>query len=339
MKIVTIKDVAKRAGVSVGTVSRVINGAPGVKAGNKLNVERAIKEMDFRPNQHAKSLRNDKSHMVGIIVPEIMGEFNRTLISDMEEAVVENGYLLVVLNSHKNLEMEKRNIELLWDKRVDAVAIIASGAQNEELLNRVRTSGTPVVFVDRKPKRSEFDTVYVDKNLAMRQMVQHLVDNGHKRIAIAAGPKDLVTAQDRVDGYVQALFENNLPLYKGFIHFGDFIGDFGEKMVDWFASFPPEERPTSLISGSTNITYGILFRLFELGFSVPGDVSLVSFGKISMERMLPLRITYTSERSGDLGRTAAELIFNRMRNPDSPTQNIVLENDLIIQSSVRNLLK
>ena len=337
-KATTIKDVAKDAGVSVGTVSRVINDIPGVKADNIDKVNRSIKKLSFRPNHYAKSLRNAKSNIIGIIVSELVGEFNRAVISSFEEYLAKQDYLLVVLNSHGDPHRERKNIEFLWDKSIDAVAIIAIGNQNEEMLMEMHASGMPVVFIDRKPKTNGFDAVYTDKGAMMGKMVAHLAKKGHSKIATAIGPKHLITVQDRYNGYIRAMNEYHLPIREGYVRYGDFDRKLGEDMINWYISLPPDERPTAMVSGSTNIVYGMLYKLRDYNIIIPNDLSLVCFGNISMERLLSPRITFGEEEGMQIGYTAAEMILRRLEDYYAPAQHMVLQSDLVERESVKELL-
>lgn len=333
---VTIKEVARRAGVSVGTVSRVINGAQNIKLSNLRKVEQAITELNFRPNQYAQGLKSNKSNIIGIIVPNLINEFFLNISKGIEQLAISQGYLAVVLDSEGNPELERKYIEFLWEKRVDGIVITTEGG-NEDLLVKIRDSGTPVIFVDRKPQAHLFDTVYMDKYGATKLAMNYLIERGHNRIAFVTGRRDLSTNTDRFNGYIEALYSHDIPIRNEYIHFGTFSKECGLVFMDWYASLSPETRPTAVMSGSAIITYGILCGAKRQGVGIPDDLSLISFGSLSMEELLPNRITYIEEMKAEVSEITAELIMERIHNPFEHVKQMVLTSKIVPHDTVKDL--
>lgn len=333
---VTIKEVAKKAGVSIGTVSRVINGAKDVKEKNRIKVEAAIEELNFRPNHYAKNLKSNKSNLIGIIVPDLTDEFFLFLTNGIEQAATHEGYLVVVLTSKGNAELEKKYIEFLWEKRVDGIVITSAGG-NEDILLPIRDKGTPVVFVDRKPQSHLFDSVYVDKRHGAYLATSYLIECGHRKIALATGPKELVTNADRFSGFIQALYDHNIPIQNEYIRFGSFTEESGLEFMHWFTSLSVEERPTAVLSGSTVITYGCLYGAIRLGVSIPDDLSMISYGSLGMEELINPKITYIHQMSTEVSEITSKLILEKIKTPLSHAQQTVLTPHIVVRDSVKRL--
>jgi len=337
LKEATIKDVAEQAKVSVGTVSRVINGAINIKEENRVKVEKAIRELGFRPNQYAKGLKNNKSNIIGIIVPNLLDEFYRYIVQKIEEIASGQGYLPVLLNSRDDIAAERRYIEFLWEKRADGIAIVASGNQNEDILLSMRQAGTAVIFIDRRPTNPVFDAVYADKKGAALVATNYFVRLGHQKIAMATGHRGLISSEDRFEGYVRALYDNNIQIQNTYIQFGSFSEDFGVYLANWWQGLPPEERPTAILLGSAIITYGFLCGAKQLGIRIPEDVSIISYGNIGLDFLVEPKITYMQQLSMQIAETAANLLFDRLKAPVHPTKQVALPVNLIEQATVQDL--
>lgn len=339
MKESTIKDVAKHAGVSVGTVSRVINGATNVKKANLVKVNEAIQELGFRPNQYAKGLKSNKSDIIGIIVPNLADEFYRYSISQIEEIATEQGYLPVVLNSRGDSAAERRYLEFLWDKRANGIALVACGDENEDIMLVMRNSSMPIVFFDRRPANHVFDAVYVDKKEGAYIATNYFANKGHQKIALITGPKSIISSYDRFEGYVQALFDHNIQLQNNFVRFGSFTEQFGVETASWWYSLEPGERPTALLLSSVVITYGFLCGAKKLGISIPEDVSIISYGNVGFDQLIVPKLTYLKQRNETIAKTTAGLIFERLHSPMDHTKQVVIATELVEQDSVRDLTK
>ncbi len=336
MKEPTIKDVAERAGVSIGTVSRVINGAVNVKKQNLTRILEAIDELNFRPNQYAKGLKSNKSNIIGIIVPNLVDEFYVNLINQIEQAMTREGYLLVFLSSRDSSELECKYINYLWDKRVDGIMITSTG-QNEDLLEKIHQSGTPVVFVDRKPQNNGFNSVYADKKGAAELATSYLIQKGHQRIALVTGSKLLTTNIARFNGYTKTMFDHQLPINNNYIWFGEFTQKFGYEFIEWYMKQPAEVKPTAIIAGSSVITYGCLLAAKQFGIRIPEDLSLISYGNISYDKLITPRLTYIQQMVEDIGKASAQLMIEKLNDEASYPRQIIMQPDLVIHDSVKEL--
>ena len=337
MEEVTIKDVANKAGVSIGTVSRVINGAGDIKEKNRVKVEEAIKALNFRPNQYAQGLKNNKSKIIGLIIPVIRSDWGMNILSKLQQVAAEKGYIVVALDSKANREVERECINFLWEKRVEGIVIITTG-ENEDLLLSIRDKGTAVVCVDGKPKSILLDAVYSDKWQGTYEAVSYLIRCGHKKIALVTGKQDMQPNVDRFNSYMQACYDHNIPIQNEYIRFGEFTKEYGVEFIKWFVGMPPENRPTAVITGPSVITYGCLSAAKQFGISIPDDLSLISYGEISMEEIITPRLTYCQQLFEDVSRIATEMIIENIENPKRLPSQVVLTPQLIIHDSVKKIL-
>jgi LacI family transcriptional regulator len=299
-------------------------------------VEKAIEELSFRPNHYAKNLESNKSNMIGIIVPNLTDEFYLYLTNVIEQNAAREGYLVVILTSKDNSELERKYIEFLYDKRVDGIVLTSAGG-NEDILLPIRDSGTPVVFVDRKPQIYPFDSIYVDKKRGAYLATAHLIECGHRKIALVTGPKGLVTNVDRFNGFVQAMYDHNIPIQNDYIRFGTFSEEFGLEFMQWFTSLSPEERPTAVLSGSTVITYGCLYGAARSGISIPDDLSMISYGNLGFEELINPKITYIYQMSAEVSEAVSTLILEKIKDPMGLAHQTVLTPHLVLRNSVINI--
>lgn len=326
----TIKDVARKAGVSIATVSRVINKADNVNPELRKKVLAVIKELDYKPNQLARGLKNDITNTIGIIISDISNPFFMGIAREIENKVQDEGYTLLMVSTHDEPNKEYKYLKLLYEKRVDGIVISSTG-KNEEYLNQIK-SQVPVVLIDRRPENYRFDTVYVDKVEATNKMVNYLIENGHQKIAMISGPKELITNLDRFFGYTKAFYESGIELNNNLLLFGDFSEEFGR--LAFRQLLESEQKPTAVISGSEIITKGILLEAKNMGVMIPEDISLISYGNIVMSELISPKIAYMDTLSRDIGRAAGDILLQRIKKPEKEIEEVILKAELFIGESI-----
>lgn len=328
----TIKDVAKEAKVSVATVSRVINKNPTVDEELQQRVERAIEKLGFTPNQVAKSLKQDVTHTVGIVVADISNSFFSGVIREIEKVINREGYALLMASTDANPQKEKDIIEMMNAKRVDGLVICHI---SDDIDRIVKSVSCPVISFDRSSFKNICDTIYVDKELSMYQAVTYLFEKGHKDIAVISGTKTLSTNFDRYNGYMRAHFDWDVLARKENMHFGEFTKEYGKSSFELIMK--NQNRPTAIVTGSADITEGILAKAKEMKIRIPDDVSLISFGAISFQDVLDLQITYVDEMHIKIGRNIGKMMLSRLRDPSIAPRTNVLESGIICGDSVKVL--
>jgi LacI family transcriptional regulator len=331
---VTIKEVAKEANVSIATVSRVINNADDVSVEIKEKVEKAIAYLNYHPNSLARSLKNNITKTIGIIVADLSISFFSHIIGQIEKKSEEQGYGIIVVSSDDQPTKEYNCIKMLMEKRVDGI-IIASTGFNLKYLNDINESGIPVILIDRRPNMFSFDVIFVDKILATYNVFSMLLQKGHRKIAFISGPKELPSNQDRYIGITQAVYDHGLTMDVVSSYYGEYSIQYGRKVFrDLFSS---KEKPTVIFAGSEAITYGIMIGAKELNIRIPDDVSLVSSGiNEDLLELIQPKITYIEDLKNEIGEIAGDLVFKRIKD-NSSKETVTLQAKIIDHGSVLNL--
>lgn len=325
----TISDVAKRAGVSVGTVSNVINNAENVAPATREKVERAINELGYVPNGVARSLRSRRTRWLALVVPTITNAHWHAIVRGVEDAAQSRGYAVLLGNTDDNLVKQRQYLDVAISQSVAGV-IIAPCDSDAEKLTRLRKRNIPTVTINRRIDNWDIDGVFSDSISGARALVRHLVDLGHKRIAMISGPRHLTTVQDRIAGYCIALAEAGVPVEPQFIKSGEFQATSGEYLTD--QALDEGLNPTAIFAANNQIGLGVISALGKRGLRIPQDVALVCFGDFA-EAYFPF-MTVTLEPAYEMGMNAAQLLFSRLdAGEDLSPRQVVLPTRLIVRYS------
>ena len=327
----TIADVARRAGVSKVTVSRVINDAGNVHPATRDRVERAIQELHYLPSVAARSLRNKRTNALALIVPDITNPFWTTIARGVEDAAHEWGYSVLLCNTDENPEKQRHYIDVVIRQRVDGV-IIAPYSSDAQHLKRLRERSIPTVAIDRRIDGWEVDTVTGDSFSGAYALVRHLIDLGHRRIAVISGPQTASSAQDRVLGYLYALEKAGIKPDERLILRGEFRSTDGEALT--YELLDQGLQFTAIFAGNNAIAMGVLTALGNRGLHIPKDISLVCFDDIPyLSHILPF-LTAAVQPAYEMGLQAAQLLLGRLGGTaqDTPAR-IVLPTSLVVRYS------
>ena len=334
---VTIRDVAKAAGVSAVTVSRVINGSACVNVKTRERVERAVHELGYLPNIAARSLRSRQTYTFALIVPDITNSFWTTVARGVEDAAQSAGYSIFLCNTDENLTKQENYIKAVLRQRVDGV-IIAPFDTNANHLAALRHQETPTVIIDRRVEGWEVDTVSSDSISGAKALVMHLLKLGHQRIAVISGPPNTSTSEDRILGYRMALEEAGIEVDERLIRRGEFRAQTGHAQVKQMLQEGVEF--TAIFAANNMIAMGALEALEEKELSVPHDVALVCFDEVpDLARFFPL-LTVAAQSAYHMGIHAAQLLLSRL-NASAPLRprHIVLPVRLILRYTCGRTLK
>lgn len=332
----TIHDVARRAGVSSVTVSRVLNGANNVNAGTRARVEQAIKDLGYLPNLAARSLRSRQTSTIALIVPDITNAFWTTVARGVEDAAQAEGYSVLLGNSDESLTKQTGYMNAVLQQRVDGV-IIAPYDSDPRNLRPFSALKTPVVILDRRVDGWKGDTVRSDSVSGAFALTQHLLSLGHRKIAIISGPPTTSTADERVAGYCLALEAAGIPLDLRLIRRGEYRARSGRDMAETL--FAEHLDPTAVIAANNALALGILEALQQRGLKVPRDVALVAFDDLpDLARFFPF-LTVVVQPAYDMGLNAAQLLLSRISAdiPIAPRQ-VVLPSRLMLRYSCGRFL-
>jgi LacI family transcriptional regulator len=323
----TMRDVAERAGVSLKTVSRVINAEAGVAAETAERVGAAIAELGFQRNDLARSLRQGRSSStIGLVIEDVGNPFYSAIAQAVEVAAREHGCLLITSSCEEDPERERELVQTLMRRRVDALLIVPA-SRDHAYLPRAVGGSTPIVFLDRPPEGIEADCVLIDNQGGAAAAVEHLLARGHRRIAYIADPDALYTAAERLAGYRQAMAAAHAPIDPELVRFGSHDAAQAEAVVRELLALPDERRPTALFCGNNRHTVGALHAL--RGRDEP--LALVGFDDFELADLLGT--TVVCHDSQELGLHAAALAFGRLEGENGPPRRVIVQTRIVARGS------
>ncbi|RPJ50469.1 MAG: LacI family transcriptional regulator, partial [Chloroflexi bacterium] len=333
----TIHDVARRAGVSPVTVSRVINDAGNVNAATRARVEQVIHELGYVPNLSARSLRSRQTATLALIVPDITNAFWTTVARGVEDTAQVEGYSVLLCNTDENLAKQAGYIHTVLQQRVDGV-ILAPYDSDPRNLNPLGSFKTPLVILDRRVNGLELDTVRTDSVSGAYALTRHLLSLGHQQIAMISGPPVTSTAEERVAGYCLALEEAGLALDPRLVRRGEYRAASGRLLADQL--FQEGLDPDAIIAANNIVAMGVLESLQNRGKTVPQDIALVCFDELpDLARFYPF-LTVVVQPAYDMGVNAAQLLLSRI-DADAPLhpRQVILPSRLVLRYSCGRFLK
>ncbi|MBL8130418.1 MAG: LacI family DNA-binding transcriptional regulator [Anaerolineae bacterium] len=332
----TIHDVAERAGVSPITVSRVINSSGPVSEKTRARVEAAIAEMNYVPNQLAQGLRSKRIKILGLLVTDITNPFFTTIARGAEDVASEAGYSVVFCNTDESVEKERKYLQLLVQQQVAGILLVPARSE-PAAIDFVQSHNVQVVVLDRQVPGIEVDAVRCDSVGGAHQLVSHLLELGHRRIALLNGPHGVSTADDRLAGYEHAMHEFGIHDYSDLVYSGSFSFVSGYQMAQQVLATKP--MPTALFAANNFIANGALNALHEHNLSVPDDMAMVCFDELPASMASFPVLTTIAQPAYALGQEAARLLIARLSG-EAPgqRQEIILPTTLIVRASRTSLL-
>jgi len=319
----TLKDVAVEAGVALGTVSRVINHEPSVSPELVARVEKAIRTLDYQPNVLGRNLRRRRTGTIGVVVPDITALFFAELVKQVEKAAMEVGYSVLIGNSANSRQIEDLYLSKLSDSGLDGM-IFSSSADDDAHVIR---EGAALVAVDRE--LSGFDFIASNHEVGAREVVRHLVDLGHRRIACISGPATMPVFQQRLAGY-RSVVETGLKELgispETYTRFEPLDSMRGIDAAHSLLELP--ERPTAVFATTDQQAIGVLRACGDCGLRVPEEMSVVGFDDIPLADLVNPRLTTVRQPIEQIGRLAVERLLLRMGSTDEPAQRWLLDTEL-----------
>ncbi|MFI8346595.1 LacI family DNA-binding transcriptional regulator [Streptomyces sp. NPDC085596] len=324
----SIKDVAAAAGVSVATVSRVLNAHPSVSAEARSRVLAAVATLGYRPNAVARSLRTDQTHTLGLVIGDVLNPYFTELARSVEEAARALGYSVIIGNADERPDLQDHHVTTLLDRRIDGLLVSPAPGGSPLLLDAAR-AGTPLVFVDRWIPGAEVPVVRADGSRAVRELVAHLHGLGHRRLAIIAGPAGTTTGSERVAAFRDALAAYGLPLTAEYIGHGDFQAASGRRVTEGFLALP--EPPRAVFAADNLMALGALDAIRARGLRVPDDIALAVFDDIPWFVHTEPPITAIAQPTGELGRAAVRALVDRIEGRTA--ESVTLDARLVVRRS------
>jgi len=331
------KDIALRSGVSVATVSRVMNQSGYVKEETKDLVLKTFNELVNEDQLLVQTVSNGKTNLIGVIVPDISNPFFGEVIKGISSIAEKHTANLLLCNTEEQLDKEIRYLELFKTNNIKGLIITPKSDQdvyNSKYLYQLEGLGVPIVLLDRGINLSHFNSVFVNNTSGSFDAINALISEGHKNIAIISGPMSSKPGRERFYGYENALKNNNLPVNTDYIFFGDFKLQSGYEITKQILKL--KQRPTAIFAANNMMAQGCIKALVEEGISIPKDMSFISFDDVDMFEIMNLNISTVSRPTEFMGEVAAKMLFDLINNKDKNDKSIrevLLETKLVLRGS------
>ena len=331
-KIPDLNQVAKAAGVSIATVSRVINNNPNVNPKTRIKVQQVIKELKYTPNRVAKRLRNRNasSNLLGVLVPDIQNPFYVEVLRGIEDVAYENQYAIIMCNFAQDEQKAKLYLDIMQSESIDGLIAAPTSEEDTNVVNLVK-GGLPIVCVDRGLSEVDVDVVLVENKKGAYAAVDFLAKSGYKRIAYISGLPKIPSSQQREAGYLDALTDNGLTVDRELIQYGNSRHESGVELCEELLNL--SDPPDALFTGNNLITLGALETIHKRGLSIPKDIAIIGFDDMYWSISLNPPLTAVRQPAYEIGRRAAEQLIVRISDPSRPTVRMVLKTELMIRNS------
>jgi LacI family transcriptional regulator len=327
-----ISDVAKQAGVSPSTVSYVLNNSRFVSDETRAKVLEAVQMLNYRPSALARSLRKGETQNIGLILPQISNPYFAELGEVMEKTAFELGYNLLLCNSHDDIKIEQRYIDVLLEKQVDGIVYFAAQNDPENLQALLdKYPNYPIVIVDRVIPFPQLDLVVADNVLGASMAVEHLIEMGHQRIACISGPTRFTASNERITGYCKALEKAGITIYPELISYCDGSPESAKLLTQKIIKM---KLPPSAVFSTTDITaIGVLRALSEAGLKVPDDMAVIGYDEIHLGSYLCPSLSTIAQPKKEISQIAIKFLIERIGDKSLPKRTCLLPPKLIIRES------
>ena len=327
----TIRDVARLSGVSVGTVSRSINAPGSVRPDTFAKVEAAIRTLGFQPDSRAQDMRRGRTMTIGFVVDDIANPLHAVTFKAADAEMRERGFSLYLVNTNGRARAEADAIDMLQRGRADGVIMTINSEKDAQTVKRIEGLRIPSVLLDRDLP-FETDAVVSDHATGMRQAADYLIELGHKRIALITGGAEIRPGRERIRGFKEAFERRGLAVPEDLIRSQSLSVDFGFREAS--ALLRSAKRPTAIIAAGNRILVGVLRAVQQSGVSIPNELSLIGCDQTDLARLYPGPITLIERDIEEIGRTAAQLLLERLGGDgERPPQRISFPTRLILGGS------
>lgn len=322
--------------MSIATVSRVINNDPKVSKETVLKVQASIKALDYKPNRVAQRLRssNSKTKLLGLIIPDIQNPFFVDVVRGVEDYAYRNNFAVMIGNFGQDEKKEKLYLDIFQSENIDGLIVAPIHGKDKGIENLVK-NGIPVVCIDRGLTDIEVDIVKVDNELGAFNAVDHLLSLGHRRIAFISGNFKIPTYTGRLEGYKKALLKYGIPFDEKLVFAKNADYKSGFDMANLILEL--EDRPTAVFSGNNLLTLGALEAIHGKNIKIPEEISIIGFDDMPWSISLNPPLTAVRQPGFDMGRKAAEMLYERIAHPSKKNEGVILDTELMIRKSTTRL--
>lgn len=331
---VTIKDIAKELNISCSTVSRALKDFPGISPATKKAVTELADKLNYRPNAIALSLRNQKTNVIGVVIPETVHFFFSTVISGIEDEAMKDGYNVMICQSNESYEREADCIDALMSARVDGL-LVSISRETEDLahLQKVVNEGTPMVFFDRLVQGMNAPSVIVDDYQGAYDAVEHLIQQESKNIVHLAGPDNLIISRKRTEGYISALEDNQIPIDESNII--ECRNGTQEEAEEAMTRVLQSGRPVDGVFANNDMAaLGALKAVQKAGLQSPKDIAIIGFSNWQFSSLVNPGLSSVSQPGYEIGRESARLILAEINSNEKAANHVsILDTELVIRES------
>lgn len=331
---ITIKDIARHSGVSVSTVSRVLNKKPDVNAETAARVNGAIKELGYSPNSVARGLVLKRSNVIGFVVPDITNPNFPELARGVVEKARQSGYSVIFFDTNHDSKVEKEALKMLRSKQVDGIIVSFSEANQDEFI-KLKEDQFPAVQIYRKSPKSVISTIAIDNVGSAYKAVKYLLSLGHRRIGHITTGISTLSGAERLEGYKKAFKEAGFQYREEWIFSGSHCAETGYEGMK--ALLSQDNHVTALFASHDLMAVGAYEAVFEKGLSIPGDISIIGHDNIEISRLVHPKLTTLDTFKDRLGQAGVELLLEEIAESTSVNREIIFKTELIVRESTSRI--
>lgn len=324
----SIQKIARMAGVSVATVSRVLNNSDSVKPANRQKVLEAIEESNYQPNLLARQLRTARSSMILVLVSDISNPFCAEVVKGIEEQAEKNGYRILLCNSGADIARSRSSLQLLSGKMVDGIITMDAFSKLPELSQLIGTA--PWVQCAEHDDNGQISCVGIDDDVAAQSVVHYLAGQGRQRIALINHDLSYRYARLRQQGYAHQLKEQQLA-WQAIAYASELSFSAGKAAMNQLLA--GETRPDAVFAVSDTLAAGAMAAIQQAGLRIPQDIAVVGFDGSELADMVSPPLTTLAQPSREIGRRSCELVLQKIIRPDSPPQCVIMQGELVVRAS------
>jgi len=332
---VTIKDIARHSGVSVSTVSRVLNKKPDVNTETEARVNSAIKELGYSPSSVARGLVLKRSNAIGFVVPDITNPNFPELARGVVEKARQKGYSVIFFDTNQDNKVEKEALKLLRSKQVDGIIVSFSEANQDEFI-KLKEDQFPAVQIYRKSPKSVISTIAIDNTDSAYKAVKYLINMGHSRIGHITTGISTLSGSERLEGYKKAFAEAGLKYKEEWIFSGSHCADTGFEGMKSFLE--QSNHVTAVFASHDLMAVGAYEAVFKKGLSIPGDISIIGHDNIEISRLVHPKLTTMDTFKNKLGQAGVELLIEEIAENTRINREIIFKTELIVRDSTRRIV-
>lgn len=326
----TIKDIARKANVSYGTVSRALNNKYGVKRETRERVLAVAVKMGYSPNAIARGLVNKSTQSIGLVIPDILNPFYPGVAVGIEDKALQSGYSVFFCNTNHDKKREIQSLKLLAEKRVDGI-ILAPGLEDPNIPDSLVNGDIPIVHICRRYVEPSKSFVVIDDERGGFLATKHLIEQGYKKIGFIGAKDQALNLDERFEGYKQAFQKFGLQIDKRYIYASDFQRQTGYRIVRKMLA--DGDYPRAIFAENDILALGVIQAIREAALSIPGDIAVVGFDDIPFASFPEVQLTTIGQPKYEMGEIAVSILLDQMSGRNTEPRKVILEPQLIVRKS------